>query len=183
MRFADPSEPGPLTEMARELAPEREVSDWRSFDLSLFQALQFERSLMRLVMAVLISIASMNIISGLVMLVKNKARDIAILRTMGVTQASILRIFLIVGATLGLAGSLLGIVGGSLIVLNIELIQQILMIPWDADVRFIYALPGQLDWGEVAFASIFCFVMSLVVTLPPALRAARLDPVEALRYE
>lgn len=122
------------------------------------------------------------------MLVKNKSRDIAVLRTMGSSQASILRIFLIVGASIGMLGTLAGIVLGILFVVNIGPIQDFITWTtgaqvWDPSVYYLYRVPAELDWGEVIFVSIFGLVVSLLVTLPPAWRAARLDPVEALRYE
>jgi lipoprotein-releasing system permease protein len=159
------------------------IADYTQLNPAYFSALQFERIAMRLIMAVVIAIAAMNIISGLVMLVKNKGRDIAILRTMGATQNSILRIFLIIGSCIGMLGTAAGILLGLLMVWNIGPIQDVLNIPWDASVYVLPRIPARMDWSEVIFASIFCFGVSLVVTILPALRAARLDPVEALRYE
>jgi len=164
------------------------VFDYTQLDPAFFNALQFERTAMRMIMAIVIAIAAMNIISGLVMLVKNKSRDIAILRTMGTTQASVMRIFLIVGASIGMLGTFAGIVLGILFVVNIGPIQDFITWStgaqvWDPAVYYLYRIPAQLDWSEVLFVSVFGFIVSLVVTLPPAWRAARLDPVEALRYE
>lgn len=164
------------------------VYDYTQLDPAFYNALQFERSAMRLVMTIVIAIAALNIISGLVMLVKNKSRDIAILRTMGATQASVLRIFLIVGASIGMLGTLAGIILGILFVINVGPIQDFITWVtgaqvWDPSVYYLYRIPAELDWGEVAFVSCFGLVVSLLVTLPPAWRAARLDPVEALRYE
>lgn len=164
------------------------VYDYTRLDPAFYNALQFERSAMRMVMTIVIAIAALNIISGLVMLVKNKSRDIAILRTMGATQASVLRIFLIVGASIGMLGTLAGIILGILFVINVGPIQDFITWVtgaqvWDPSVYYLYRIPAELDWGEVAFVSIFGLAVSLLVTLPPAWRAARLDPVEALRYE
>ncbi|WP_417475976.1 lipoprotein-releasing ABC transporter permease subunit [Maricaulis sp.] len=164
------------------------VYDYTRLDPAFYNALQFERSAMRLVMTIVIAIAALNIISGLVMLVKNKSRDIAILRTMGATQASVLRIFLIVGASIGMLGTLAGIILGILFVINVGPIQDFITWVtgaqvWDPSVYYLYRIPADLDWGEVAFVSLFGLAVSLLVTLPPAWRAARLDPVEALRYE
>ncbi len=168
--------------------PQAMVYDYTRLDPAFYNALQFERSAMRLVMTIVIAIAALNIISGLVMLVKNKSRDIAILRTMGATQASVLRIFLIVGASIGMLGTLAGIILGILFVINVGPIQDFITWitgaqVWDPSVYYLYRIPADLDWGEVAFVSIFGLAVSLLVTLPPAWRAARLDPVEALRYE
>ena len=168
--------------------PNAAVYDYTQLDPAFFNALQFERTAMRLILSIVVAIAAMNIISGLVMLVKNKGRDIAILRTMGATQASVMRVFLIVGASIGVTGTLAGILLGILFVANIGPIQDFITWttgsnPWDPSVYYLYRIPAKLDWGEVGFISIFGFVISLLVTLPPAWRAARLDPVEALRYE
>jgi len=168
--------------------PQAMVYDYTRLDPAFYNALQFERSAMRLVMTIVIAIAALNIISGLVMLVKNKSRDIAILRTMGATQAAVLRIFLIVGASIGMLGTVAGIILGILFVINVGPIQDFITWTtgaqvWDPSVYYLYRIPADLDWGEVAFVSIFGLAVSLLVTLPPAWRAARLDPVEALRYE
>lgn len=164
------------------------VYDFTYLDPGYFNALQFERTAMRMIMAIVIAIAALNIISGLVMLVKNKSRDIAILRTMGTTQSAIMRIFLIVGASIGMLGTIAGIVLGIVFVVNIGPIQDFITWTtgaqvWDPSVYYLYRVPAELDWGEVIFVSTFGLVVSLLVTLPPAWRAARLDPVEALRYE
>ncbi|MCR9178534.1 lipoprotein-releasing ABC transporter permease subunit [Maricaulis alexandrii] len=164
------------------------VYDYTQLNPAFFNALQFERTAMRLILAIVVAIAAMNIISGLVMLVKNKSRDIAILRTMGATRAAVLRVFLIVGAAIGLSGTLAGIILGILFVVNIGPIQDFITWVtgaqvWDPSVYYLYRIPAKLDWGEVGFISIFGLVVSLLVTLPPALRASGLDPVEALRYE
>lgn len=164
------------------------VFDYTQLDPAFFNALQFERTAMRLIMAIVVAIAAMNIISGLVMLVKNKSRDIAVLRTMGMTQAAVLRVFLIVGASIGMLGTLAGIILGILFVVNVGPIQDFITWVsgsqvWDPTVYYLYRVPAELDWGEVMFVSVFGLVVSLLVTLPPAWNAARLDPVEALRYE
>lgn len=168
--------------------PNASVFDYTQLDPAFYNALQFERSAMRLVMTIVIAIAALNIISGLVMLVKNKSRDIAILRTMGATRGSVMRIFLIVGASIGMLGTLAGILLGILFVVNVGPIQDFITWTtgaqvWDPSVYYLYRIPAELDWGEVMFVSVFGLAVSLLVTLPPAWRAARLDPVEALRYE
>lgn len=185
-----------IPEMAPQfVAPVREVAgpnamvyDYTRLDPAFFNALQFERTAMRLILSIVVAIAAMNIISGLVMLVKNKSRDIAILRTMGATQASVMRVFLIVGASIGMAGTLAGLLLGILFVTFIGPIQDFITWTtgaqvWDPNVYYLYRIPAKMDWGEVAFISAFGLAISLLVTLPPAWRAARLDPVEALRYE
>lgn len=189
VRLDDPDLAASYVAPVADLAgPNAAVYDYTRLDPAFFNALQFERTAMRLILTIVVAIAALNIISGLVMLVKNKSRDIAILRTMGATQASVLRIFLIVGASIGVLGTLAGILLGILFVVNIGPIQDFITMttgvnPWDPSVYYLPRIPAKLDWGEVAFISSFGFAISLLVTLPPAWRAARLDPVEALRYE
>ncbi|MDG1417658.1 MAG: lipoprotein-releasing ABC transporter permease subunit [Maricaulis sp.] len=181
---------GPVEDVVlqEQFGRDRYVSDYTRLDPAFFTALQVERMAMRMIMAIVIAIASLNIISGLVMLVKNKRRDIAILRTMGITQASVMRIFVIIGAMIGMMGTLAGIILGILFVINIDPIQD--FITWvsgtqvfNPEVYYLYRVPAKLDWFEVGFVSVFCFTVSLLVTLLPAWQASRLDPVEALRYE
>ena len=143
---------------------------------------------MRFIFMFIVALAALNIISGLVMLVKNKGRDIAILRTMGAGQGAILRIFFMSGAAIGLAGTLFGLVFGLLFCLNIEAIQT--FIEWvtgvqvfNADVYFLAHVPAKVDWGEVALVTLWSLFAAFTFTLLPAWRASRLDPVEALRYE
>ena len=164
------------------------VSDWRARNKSYFNALQVERTAMRLILMIVVAIAALNIISGLVMLVKNKGRDIAILRTMGAGRPAILRIFLMVGATLGLVGTVLGVAAALLFCTFIEPIQQALnrltgVNTFNSDVYLLSRIPAKIDWPEVTVIVIFSVVMSLLWALFPALHASRLDPVEALRYE
>ena len=164
------------------------VTDWTQKNQSFFEALQVERSAMRLILMLIVAIAAMNIISGLIMLVKNKGRDIGILRTMGAGQGSILRIFFMSGAAIGVAGTLTGLLLGVLVCLNIETVQKI--VDWvtganvfNADVYFLTHVPAKVEWREVAIITGWSLFMCFVATLPPAWRASRIDPVEALRYE
>lgn len=164
------------------------ITDWMDKNSSYFNALQVERKVMRLILFFIVAIATLNIISGLVMLVKNKGRDIAILRTMGASQSSILRIFIMAGASIGLAGTLMGLLLGVLFCANITAIQN--FVEWatgtavfSADIYFLAHIPAKIDWVEVAGVVSISTLMSVLATLPPALRASRLDPVEALRYE
>ncbi|MBI1683130.1 lipoprotein-releasing ABC transporter permease subunit [Caulobacter hibisci] len=164
------------------------ITDWMDKNSSYFNALQVERKVMRLILFFIVAIATLNIISGLVMLVKNKGRDIAILRTMGASQSSILRIFIMAGASIGLAGTLTGLLLGVLFCANITAIQS--FVEWatgtsvfSADIYFLAHIPAKIDWAEVGGIVAISTLMSILATLPPALRASRLDPVEALRYE
>ena len=164
------------------------VTDWTQKNAAYWGALQVERNVMRLILMMLVAIAAMNIISGLVMLVKNKGRDIAILRTMGAGQGSILRIFFMSGAAVGVAGTIAGLAIGILFCAFIGEIQQ--FVEWvtgaevfSSDIYFLTRIPAKIDWGEVGIISFWALAMSFLATLPPAWRASRLDPVEALRYE
>ncbi len=174
--------------LTRVAGPGAIVSDWTEKNRAYFGALQVERNVMRFIFLFIVALAAMNIVSGLIMLVKNKGRDIAILRTIGAGRGSILRIFFMAGATIGLLGTLAGLVFGILFCLNIEAIQA--FVEWltgaqvfNADVYFLAHVPAKIDWGEVAMVLVWAFGASCLFTLLPAARASRLDPVEALRYE
>ena len=172
----------------RAAGPAALVNDWTQRDSSFWGALEIERNVMRLILMLLVAIAAMNIISGLVMLVKNKGRDIAILRTMGAGQGSILRIFFMAGASVGVLGTAAGLALGVIFCTYIGPIQQ--FVEWatgqavfSSDVYFLSHIPAKVDWREVSIISFWALTMSFLATLPPAWRASRLDPVEALRYE
>lgn len=174
--------------LAAAAGPGAIVTDWTQKNQSFFEALQVERSAMRLILMLIVAIAAMNIISGLIMLVKNKGRDIGILRTMGAGQGAILRIFFMSGAAIGVAGTLAGLLLGVLVCVNIEAVQD--AVEWatganvfNADVYFLTHVPAKVEWREVAIITGWSLLMSFVATLPPAWRASRIDPVEALRYE
>jgi lipoprotein-releasing system permease protein len=162
--------------------------DWRQRNSTFFNALQVERNVMFLILTMIVLVAALNIVSGLIMLVKDKGSDIAILRTMGASQGSIMRIFLITGAAIGVVGTLTGFLVGLLICLNIESIRQFLS--WllntelfSPELYFLSKLPAEIDFGETSAVVIMALTLSFLATLYPSWRAARLDPVEALRYE
>ena len=164
------------------------VRDWRDDNAAYFGALQVERNVMRLILMLIVTIAAMNIISGLVMLVKNKGRDVAVLRTMGASQGAILRIFFMSGSALGVIGAFLGLFLGVMFCVFIEQIQAVVeavtgTVTFDPEIYFLNRLPAKIEWTEVLFVLFWTLLMSCLATLPPALRASRLDPVEALRYE
>ncbi|MGC1302014.1 MAG: lipoprotein-releasing ABC transporter permease subunit [Caulobacteraceae bacterium] len=175
-------------QIARAAGPAGIVSDWRDRNHSFFNALQVERSVMRLILMLIVGIAVLNIISGLVMLVKNKGRDIAILRTMGASQGSVLRVFFMCGAMIGASATLAGLLIGSLFCIFIDPIQSLVeaithTTVFSPETYFLSRIPARIEWSEVAIVVLWSLLMSFVATLPPAWRASRLDPVEALRYE
>ncbi len=164
------------------------ISDWRQRNQTFFSALQVERNVMFMILTLIVLVATLNIISGLIMLVKDKSHDIAILRTMGATRGAVLRIFLMTGAAIGVVGTLAGVVLGLVLCLNAESIRQ--FFSWlsgttlfDPELYFLSQLPAKLDPGETITVVVMALVLSFLATLFPAWRAARLDPVEALRYE
>jgi lipoprotein-releasing system permease protein len=189
IKVKNPDQAGAMKPLiARVAGPGALVTDWTQRDTSFWGAIKVERNVMRLILGLLIVIAALNIISGLVMLVKNKTRDIAILRTMGAGQGSVLRIFFMAGATIGALGTAAGLLLGALVSVYIDQIQS--FVEWatgqsvfSSDVYFLSRLPAKVDWAEVIGIVIFSLVMSCLWTLPPAWRASRIDPVEALRYE
>ncbi|RYH02299.1 lipoprotein-releasing ABC transporter permease subunit [Salipiger sp. IMCC34102] len=161
---------------------------WRDSAGAFLRALTVEDNVMFVLLSILVLISSMNIISGLIMLVKNKGRDIGILRTMGLTEGSILRVFFICGAGIGTVGTILGVILGCAFALWIDPIFAFVNYVagggvWDPEIRGIYALPAQLHLGDVLSAVVLSLGLSWIVTIFPARRAARMNPVEALRYE
>jgi lipoprotein-releasing system permease protein len=161
---------------------------WRDASGGFLRALEVEDNVMFIILSILVLIATMNIVSGLIMLVKNKGRDIGILRTIGLSEGSILRIFFICGAATGVLGTLLGVVLGCLFAIYIDPIFSFVNFimgggVWDPAIRGIYALPAELHLADVLSAVGLSLGLSFLVTLFPARRAARMNPVEALRYE
>ncbi len=162
--------------------------DWRQRNATFFNALQVERNVMFLILTLIVLVAALNIVSGLIMLVKDKGSDIAILRTMGATQGAMMRVFLITGASIGVVGTIVGFLLGTVVCLNIEEIRRFLS--WltntelfSPELYFLSKLPADMNVKETVAVLVMALGLSLLATLYPSWRAARLDPVEALRYE
>ena len=164
------------------------ITDWRQRNETFFSALQVERNVMFMILMLIVLVAALNIVSGLIMLVKDKGSDIAILRTMGATSGSVMRIFFMTGASIGAAGTLAGLILGVVVCLNIERIREFLswtlgVTLFNPELYFLSKLPAKMDPGETAAVIVMALALSFIATLFPAWRASRLDPVQALRYE
>ena len=175
-------------EIRRAAGPTIQVSDWRQRNETFFTVLEVERNVMFIILSLIVLVAALNIISGLMMLVKDKGRDIAILRTMGATKGAIMRVFLITGASIGIVGTLAGFVLGVVFCWNLEPIRQ--FVAWvtntqifDPQVYYLNKLPADINPHETGAIVLMAMVISVLATLYPSWRASRLDPVEALRYE
>ncbi|MBR1778803.1 MAG: lipoprotein-releasing ABC transporter permease subunit [Alphaproteobacteria bacterium] len=175
-------------QIASQLGPGVRVYDWQRSNAAFFNAIQVERNVMFLILTLIILVASFNMISGLIMLVKDKGRDIAVLRTMGATRGMVMRIFFMTGASIGFFGTLFGVIFGLLFCENIETIRRFLESLtgtdlFSAEIYFLSRLPAQVNPVEVVAVVIMALFLSFAATIYPSWRAARLDPVEALRYE
>jgi lipoprotein-releasing system permease protein len=174
--------------IADALGGRARVLDWQRANGSLVNVVTIERNVMFLILTLIILVAAFNIISGLIMMVKDKGRDIAILRTMGASRGMILRIFMLSGSSIGIVGTALGYGLGVVITVNLEAIreflQRVLHVElFSAEFYFFTRIPAHIDHGEVGAIVIMALVLSFLATLYPSWRAARLDPVEGLRYE
>lgn len=186
-----PETAGPFTNILNQglqkVWPEQlQAVDWQHSDSQIFHAVQIERNVMFLILTLIIIIAAFNIISSLIMLVKDKTRDIAILRTMGATRNSLLRIFVLTGSTIGISGTLIGTILGLSFALNIEKIRQLLQSLmgtelFSAEIYFLSQLPAKVNFKEILFIIIMTLSLSFLATLYPAWRAARLDPIQGLK--
>jgi lipoprotein-releasing system permease protein len=170
------------------VGPSAQIVDWRQTQASYINAIEIERNVMFLILTLIILVAAFNIISGMIMMVKDKGRDIAILRTMGATRGMILRIFILSGASIGVVGTFLGFVIGTEFALHIEAIRQFVQDVvgvnlFSAEIYFFTQIPARVYASDVITVVAMAFALSFLATLYPSWRAARLDPVEALRYE
>jgi lipoprotein-releasing system permease protein len=175
-------------ELSAQLGPEYYVSDWTMQNANFFRAVQIEKRMMFLIVFLIIAVAAFNIISSLVMAVKDKQPDIAILRTLGAAPASITKIFLVQGALIGVVGTALGLLGGISLALNVDVvvpfIERVFGIKFLAkDVYQITELPSELLMPDVVSTAVVSLVLSLLATIYPSYRAAKVNPAEALRYE
>ena len=180
--------PWVLRELAKTLHGDYALTDWTMSHASFFQAVQIEKRMMFIILTLIVAVAAFNIVSTLVMAVTDKQADIAILRTLGASPKSIMAIFMIQGSLIGVIGTLLGVLFGVLLALNVETV-----VPWiekavgrnlfPADIYYISKLPSQLVWADVASIGLVALVLAFLATLYPSWRAANVQPAEALRYE
>ena len=177
-----------LGPMQQAGGPTLHLTDWRKRNETFFTVLEVERNVMFIILSLIVLVAALNIISGLMMLVKDKGRDIAILRTMGATKGAIMRVFLITGASIGVVGTIAGLILGVVFCWRIDEIRQLVQrvtgtTLMDPTVYYLTRLPADIDVHETGSIVVMALILSVLATLYPSWRASRLDPVEALRYE
>jgi lipoprotein-releasing system permease protein len=177
-----------LQPLQKKVLPVGVITTWKDVNRALFEALEVERVVMFFILTIIIIVAAFNIISSLIMLVRAKHKDIAILRTMGASRTSVLRIFMGTGTLIGAAGTALGVALGLLIAPNVRAIQELISRTtgadlWDPTVRFLSTLPSRVDPGQVTSVALLALFLTVLATLFPSWRAANTDPVQVLRYE
>ena len=185
---SDPDRADQIRDQLRELSQIDTVWSWQQVNGSFYEAIQIQRNVMFVILTLMILVAAFNIISGQIMLVRDKARGIAVLRTLGASRGTVIRVFLISGAFIGILGTLLGGVLGVLFARNIESIRQFVQLIigqelFSAEIYYLTRLPAIIDPKEVASVIILALSLSILSAVYPAFRAGRVDPVEVLRYE
>jgi lipoprotein-releasing system permease protein len=177
-----------MAPLAAKIGSRGVVADWRQLNAQLFEALEVERIAMFTVLSIIILVAVFNILSSLIMLVRAKTRDIAILRTMGATRGGLIKIFMVVGTTIGALGMMAGLVLGFVFLFYRQSVVNFIQLVtgqnlWDPSIRFLTELPSKPNPVEIIVIAVMALVMSFLATLYPAFKAANTDPVQVLRYE